>query len=184
MKSLFSHKLVMKLAIVLLIFPVLTALPNDFHTGLSGGIGLPKVPYSGYRLPVSVLVGAFAQQPLAGKWMLRGEAFGLTTIHLGTWNGSDLPLRFNLLWASADGCFRMSGFITSATWLEAGIGWYRLDQKFGNNSAKLGTPGLNIGVLTQQSGFLNRMTFDIRWHLLFNPSPNPQVFTITLGFLL
>jgi hypothetical protein len=184
MKRLFIRKSAMKLAIALSILPVLAVFPGDFHVGLSGGVGLPKVPYSGYRLPVSVLAGAFAQQPLTGKWMLRGEACGLTTIHFGTWNGSDLPLRFNLLWASADGCFRMSGFITSATWLEAGIGWYKLDQRFGDNTAKLGTAGFNVGILTQQTGFLNRTVFDIRWHLLFNPSPNPQVFTITLGFLL
>jgi hypothetical protein len=116
--------------------------------------------------------------------MLRGEAYGLTTIHLGTWNGSDLPLRFNLLWTSADVCYRMSGFITSASWLEAGIGWYRLDQQFGDQTDRRGTPGFAIGVLSQQSGFLNRMMIDIRWHLLFNPSPNPQVFTLTLDFLL
>jgi hypothetical protein len=169
---------------VLTALPILAQMNDGFRIGISGGIGFPKISYTNYRLPVSVLTGIHGQQPLGEKWMLRAETFGLTTIHFGTWNGSHLPLKFNLLWASLNGCFRMTGYFGSSSWLTAGIGGYSLDQRFGEKTARLRTSGINIGLSTRQSGMTNRMLIDIRWHLLFRPSPNPQVFTITLGFLL
>jgi hypothetical protein len=170
--------------LVLVATPILAQGNDGFRIGISGGIGFPKVSYANYRLPVSVLAGIHGQQPMGEKWMLRVETFGLTTINFGTWNGRNLPLKFNLFWASLNGCLRMSGYLGSAAWLTAGIGGYSLDQRFGEKTARVQTPGFNVGVSTQQSGMANRMLVDIRWHLLFRPSPNPQVFTITLGILL
>jgi hypothetical protein len=183
MKQISCRWISLVLGTILAAMPVMAQPSNDFRIGISAGIGFPKISYSSYRFPISVLAGFHAQQALGRQWMLRGEASGLTTIHFGTWSGKDSPLKFNLLWTSINGCYHLSGTIGSSSWFTAGIGAYKLDQLFGVKAAKLRTSGLNIGVLTQQSGMMNRMIFDIRWHLLFHPSPNPQVFTFTIGYL-
>lgn len=153
------------------------------YLGVSIGFGLPKIPISRFRTPISVLGGGFLNYRLGTNMALQLNGYGLYTFSLGTVNAQSGELRFNLLWASMDLQRRLRGVIDEGSFLMAGVGGYRLSQQYDNDEDILNTMGLSIGL--SQWKRLRRVTsiFEIRWHLLFHPSPKPQVVTVNFGIM-
>lgn len=151
--------------------------------GCRFGFGLPKVPYR-YRLPISITGGLLANYQISDKFMIQGDANGLTTFNLGTVDGKDDKLKLDLAWAGLSGMYKIRGKFSMGAYLSVGAGYYRLNQTFNEDHEDLYTYGLNLGISNGNYMRRLKMIYDLRWHLLFDPSPNPQVLTFTLGFLL
>ena len=54
-----------------------------FHAGISAGFGLPKIPFSHFRTPVSVEGGAAMNVRLLNKWLIQLDGYVLHTFSLG-----------------------------------------------------------------------------------------------------
>jgi hypothetical protein len=154
------------------------------HFGLAGGIGLPKIPISHFRTPISFLAGGMIHIPVFAKFGLQVDGYGLTTVSLGTVNNSDAKLTFDLVWGSTALTYQMRGFMESRAAIMAGLGMYRLYQRFDTRKDVLNTLGFNLGLSQWMRPGRRGGFFEIRWHLLFEPSDNPQVLTLTYGILL
>ncbi|HEX9933939.1 MAG TPA: hypothetical protein VGB38_01980, partial [bacterium] len=64
-----------------------------------------------------------------------------------------------------------------------GAGHYSVDQRIDQLADQYRTAGFTLGLesLTQRSAF---STFaGLNWHILFKPSSNPQLMTLTFGLL-
>jgi hypothetical protein len=158
-------------------------LPKRFYGGLSIGVGLPKIPLSHFRAPVSVLGTGMMHYRLDQKIRLQLEGGGLTTFNLGTASREAGTLTFNFLWSSFDVQWRIMGHIRRESFLSAGPGYYQLNQEFDNDKVNLNTFGVNLGLIswTWKNKWIS--LFDLRWHLLFKPKNNPQVLTISFGIV-
>ncbi|MBN2340883.1 MAG: hypothetical protein JXR45_05305 [Deltaproteobacteria bacterium] len=157
---------------------------SRIHAGFAGGIGLPKIPISHFRNPISFLAGGMVNVPVTSKIGFQVDGYALTTVSLGTVNKSDGKLSFNLVWGSANLAYQIRGYMGSHSAVLAGLGLYHLKQQFDNRKDTLDTLGLNIGLsqwmkMRKIGGF-----FEVRWHLLFKPSDSPQVLTLTYGLFL
>jgi hypothetical protein len=157
---------------------------SRIHTGFAGGIGLPKIPISHFRNPISFLAGGMINVPVTAKWGLQIDGYGLTTVSLGTVNKTDGKLTFNLVWGSADLAYQIRGYLGSRSAILVGVGMYHLKQQFDQRKDTLNTLGLNIGISQWMKTRKVGGFFEVRWHLLFKPSDNPQVLTLTYGLLL
>jgi hypothetical protein len=155
-----------------------------FHAGLTAGIGLPKVPLSLFRTPVSVLGTGFVNYRIIKKVVLQVDGNGLTTMDLGTVNNRKAELKFDMLWASLNMMIHLSGIYKRESLLLFGMGKYHLSQRYDNDSDDLNTLGINIGFSNWRKNRRWTSVFEIKWHLLFQPSPNPQVFTFVFGIML
>ena len=155
-----------------------------FHTGISVGFGLPKMPYSHFRMPVSVEGGAALNFRFANKWLIQVDGYGLHTFNLGSASDLEGELRFDLAWVSFELMRSMRGFLRDENFIVAGIGRYHLSQQFDNDKDNLNTMGISLGVADWRHWQRWSMVSEIRWHLLFDPDPKPQVLTVTFGILL
>ena len=153
------------------------------HGGVSAGLGLPKIPFSHFRTPVSLVGSGMLNYRLGRKIVVQVEGGGLTTINLGTAGREQGELKFNFLWSSFDLLWRARGRIRNESFFAGGIGYYQLAQQFDDDKDNLNTMGINLGLISWT--LRNRWTslFDVRWHLLFEPSNNPQVLTLSFGVL-
>ncbi len=162
---------------------------QDFRTGavsvgLYAGFGLPKVSYSVYRPPISVTAGMALQSRVRGRIALRLTGNGLYTFGLGTITDDNYKIRFNTAWADAGLLYRLTGRIFTENYLTFAMGRYTLDQRLEGETNKVTTLGINLGILQLRHHGKWRSTLDVRWHLLFRPSPNPQMLTITFGWII
>jgi len=154
------------------------------HAGLSVGFGLPKIPISPFRSPISVLGGGSLNFRLSRKIALQCDGFGLYTFDLGTGSSQGGKLRFNLTWISLDVLYHLRGLIRSESFVLAGLGGYHLSQQFDEDETILDTMGFNLGLVHWTHWRRWSGVFEVRWHLLFQPSDSPQVLTVTFGLLL
>jgi hypothetical protein len=155
-----------------------------FHAIVTAGFGLPRIPYSHFRTPVSVLGGCALNCRLFGRLYVQGNAAALYTFDMGTATDQEGDLKFNLEWASVDFLYHVRGVIKSNNHVLAGVGRYHLTQRFGNEEDDLMTTGLCLGMVNWRHWTRWSMVTEIRWHLLFEPSSNPQILTVTLGIFL
>ena len=154
------------------------------RASFSAGLGLPKIPISHFRNPVSVLGGGSLNFRLSRKMALQFGGYGLYTFDLGTRSSHEGKLRFDLAWVSLDVLYHLSGVIRSESFVLAGLGDYHLSQQFYEDETVLNTMGLNVGLAYWKHWRRWSSVFEVRWHLLFRPSDNPQVLTLTFGMLL
>lgn len=175
----------------LFLFILLTAsslfgrlLPNVVQPGISAGFGLPQMPPSQYRFPVSVFGKADLHLRLHEKFFIKTDAAAMTSFHLGAINNQKGSFRFDLRYytAALAGRWRSSGRSTGYVYL--GMGKYHLNQEINDSKYNQVTSGLNLGLEYIRMRESLSTTFELGWHLLFHPSPNPQVLTIGFGLLL
>ena len=155
-----------------------------FHAIVTAGFGLPKIPYSHFRTPVSILGGGALNCRMFGRLYVQANAAALYTFNLGTATGNEGDLKFNLQWTSADLLYHVRGVIRTNNLILAGVGRYRLSQRFENEEDDINTTGLCLGLVNWRHWARWSMVTEVRWHLLFEPGSNPQVLTVTLGILL
>lgn len=156
---------------------------QKFEACISTGFGLPKIPVSQYRPPVSLLAGMDMSALLSNKIGLQAGAYALKTFSLGTVNDAPDLLIFDVYWASLALMYQLRGMMEDdRTALLIGGGYYNIDQRFKIRRDKLSTPGFNLGLshVTRHKKYTGK--FEIRWHLLFEPGDNPQWATVTYGF--
>ncbi len=151
--------------------------------GVRFGFGMPKTPYR-YRMPFSVTGGLVLNYHLNEKIKFQADANTLTTFNLGTVDGNDSDLKFNLNWIGLSGMVKMRGKFSVGSYLSLGMGYYQLNQQFDNNTDKLNTYGISLGISNDNAMRKIKTVMDLRWHLLFEPDPQPQLLTIMIGFLL
>ncbi len=156
---------------------------NMFGTGFHIGFGMPKTPYK-YRNPISLTGGLNLHKSIAKRFMLQVNGNALTTFHLGTVNNTDGDLTFDLLWGSVNALYKVSGRFTVNSYIGVGGGLYRLYQKYDNDVTNTDTYGINLGLCSFRPYSRVKTFFDMRWHLIFEPDPMPQLLTVTFGFLL
>jgi len=168
-----------------LCFPLFGQIPlqKRLHGGVSAGVGLPKIPFSHFRTPVSFIGSGMINYRMGKKISVQLEGGGLTTLNLGTAGTEKGDLKFDFLWSSFDLLWRARGEIRNESLIAGGIGYYQLAQQFDEDKDNLNTLGINLGLIGWT--FRNRWTtlFDVRWHLLFKPNNNPQVLTLSFGIL-
>jgi hypothetical protein len=152
--------------------------------GFAAGLGLPRIPIARFRSPVSIAGGVFMPVRLHQKLLMQGSGFGLYTFDLGTVDSQSGTLKFNLYGAAVDVGYNIRGAMRNETFIIAGAGLYRLSQQFDDIHDNVSTAGICFGLLNWLHRGRMSMIVDIRWHLLFNPSPNPQLATILLGIKL
>lgn len=158
---------------------------RTLSASLTFGMGLPKIPFSEFRTPISVLGGASIHVRLVERLMAQLSGYGLYSFSLGTVNIEGTgDLKFNLLYTDADMLYRILSRGMSESFVAGGIGIYNLNQQFNLDVDKLTTLGMNIGIVQWSTTRRMKYTFEVKWHLLFKPSPTPQVLTLTFGFLL
>lgn len=155
-----------------------------FHVTLSGGFGLPKINYSDFRTPVSILGGAGLNLRVLQNWSIQADGYALKTYSLGTGSGRDLDIKFNLMWGSFAILRHLRGVYQHENFILAGIGRYHLNQVFTERKDELNTMGASLGMVDWRHWQRWSMVTEIRWHILFEPDPKPQVLTITIGILL
>lgn len=163
---------------------VLSQTGKPFEACVSAGIGLPKIPISQYRSPISLLAGVDVTAKLTQKIGIQAGGYGLTTISMGTVNNAEDNLNYDLMWTSMSLLYQLRGAMQDRSMLILGGGYYKLDQQFDLRRDKLTTAGFNLGlshIMTHRK-FSGKLEF--RWHLLFKPSDNPQILTITYGILM
>ena len=157
---------------------------KDFHASLSVGFGLPKVPFSHFRTPFSVLGGGAVNLRIIGRWHIQANGYGLHTFNLGTASGGDGELKFDVVWGSLDIFRQLRGVYRHSNFLLAGAGRYHLIQRFNDSRDDVNTMGICLGLVDWRHFKRWSMVTEIRWHLLFEPDPKPQILTVTLGILL
>jgi len=155
-----------------------------FHVGLSAGMGLPQIPISEFRSAISVTGGGLANLRISSNWMIQADLYGLYSFGLGTMTGTKKKLKFNLLWGSMNLMYAIRKTITGESFVSMGFGQYNLDQCFGTEELSLKTAGMNIGIINHRHWRRVSGVFEIKWHLLFRPSSNPQCLVMTLGFMI
>lgn len=157
------------------------SLPN---AGLAAGIGLPKIPLTHFRMPVSLTGKGFLDWQWHSRFGSHMDIGALTTFSLGTTDGRNGKLRFDLIWTTLNLTYRLRGDFRNTSHLVMGGGMYFLSQKFDDDTDSRKTPGLDIGLTNLRQGRGIAMYWGLRWHLLFNPDPKPQVAILTFGLLL
>ncbi|NQT26732.1 hypothetical protein HQ585_15355 [candidate division KSB1 bacterium] len=162
----------------------LYAAPRPISFGVSAGIGLPKIPLSQFRSPISVLASGMTHVSFTEKWGIQVDGNALTTFSLGTVNKVDSDLQFDIYWGSVSLTYKLKGLMRNRSNLIAGIGNYYLTQQFNHGKEEIQTTGMNLGISSWMTHRRWRGYFEARWHLLFKPSENPQVLTVTYGWLL
>jgi hypothetical protein len=155
-----------------------------FHVSLSGGFGLPKIPFSHFRTPISVLGGTALNMRLFDNWLVQVDGYALYTFNMGTASGEGGELKFNVAWATFDLLRHLRGVYRHSNFILAGVGRYHLMQQFESQKDDLNTTGICLGLVDWRHWKRFSMVTEIRWHLLFDPSPQPQILSITLGILL
>jgi len=157
---------------------------KTWRGGITAGVGLPKMPLSTFRNPISIMGGGFVNYRMAHSFLLQVEGYGLYTFNFGTVDNSDGTLRYNMVWTSLTAMKGVQGPGRHETFIAVGVGGYHLNQQFNAKKDDINTAGINIGLINWWP--MRRIPFvaDFRWHLLFKPDPNPQVFMIHFGFLL
>ena len=154
------------------------------HAGPQIGFGLPKIPFSEFRAPISVLGGGFVYCHLFHRFGIEASGYGLYTFNLGSPSGRTSELKFNLTWGSVDILYNVRRRLNNRSFIFAGLGQYYLDQQMNEDIENLTTTGLCLGIANWRYGKKIRLVNEIRWHLLFHPDPKPQILTVTLGLLL
>lgn len=158
--------------------------PQRVHAGIAAGFGLPSNFYSRFRSPISVLGGGLLNYRVANAYVLQVDGYGLYTFNLGTIDGRGGELRFNLLWTSLDLLRSMKRAAKGESFVAGGVGAYHLSQQFDANETIVNTAGFQLGLVDWRQHARWRSVVEIRWHLLFRPTSNPQVLTVTFGVLL
>lgn len=153
------------------------------HASLSAGFGLPKIPFSHFRTPVSVEGGAAMNFRLLNKWLVQLDGYVLHTFSLGTASREEGELQFDVNWVSLNIMRSMRRGFRNENFISAGFGKYFLTQQFDNDKEKIETYGISLGIANWTHWTRWSMVSEIRWHLMFDSTPKPQVLTITLGML-
>lgn len=161
----------------------LNAESGPVHFGAAAGIGLPKIPVSHFRTPLSVLAGGMGHVSVAERFGIQLDGYALTTFSLGTVNRAGGDLQFDILWGSLAMSYRFRGFMNNRSAVLAGFGRYHLVQQFDFDREVVRTGGVNLGLSNWMIRPTWRGMFEVRWHLLFRPSENPQMLTLTLGWI-
>lgn len=156
---------------------------RSFHSGVSLGLGLPKIPLSYYRSPISIMGGGMINIRIIRKVALQCNGYGLKTFSLGTVSNQKDRLRFDMVWGSLDILAHLRGVIQNEQFLLVGIGTYSLFQRFNKTDESVTTLGTCLGVSNIHYGVKMKTFFELRWHLLYNLDPKPQVLTVTYGLL-
>ena len=173
--------------LILILFFVVynfTFAERRIRVGPCVGFGLPKIPISHFRNPISLVGGAAFNCRITNRLVLQLDGEGLTTFSLGTIDQSEGKLRYNQVWSSFDLLYRIKGSIRNESFILIGSGFYHLSQQFDNKEDDINTSGVNLGLVTwMHRGRITRFV-DFRWHLLFEPNPNPQVLAVTFGIML
>ena len=157
---------------------------SHIRAGFSVGLGLPKIPLSYFRTPFSILGGGHLNYRVNRKLALMGGGYGLYTFNMGTASGQKSELRFNLLWGSLTFAYQINDNIDKESFLLLGFGEYHLSQQFSREETVLDTPGFNLGLSMWKHRRRLSTVFEVKWHLLFRPSNNPQILTLTFGIIL
>jgi hypothetical protein len=164
-----------------------TAQVNSYktiHIGLYAGMGLPRVPFSIYHPPISILGGGMINVQIMRRFLFQLDGLGLYTINLGTLTGEKKEFRYNVYGGSLNLLYAIRRTFSNDTFITIGFDDFFLSQKFDVEEDILTTTGMNLGLVywkhhERWSGLL-----ELRWHLLFNPTPNPQMLIITFGVLM
>lgn len=182
MKRFQTVQLTVVLCLLITCMPVFAE--KRIHSGCGAGFGLPKIPLSRYRSPVSITAGLFINYRILNRLAVQTDGGILTTFSLGTVDQTDSPLRYDQWWTSLSCLYRLRGAVRNESFVAAGGGLYHLSQQFDNDEDALYTAGMNLGIVNWHRTGWGRSYLDVRWHLLFQPSPNPQVLTLTFGIML
>lgn len=154
--------------------------------GMAAGFGLPRVPLSPFRSPVSILGGGLINLGLMPRVRTQINAYGLYTFNLGRIDAQEGKLRFNLAWISGELMYRLLGRYRGESFISAGMGFYDLSQQFGLAEDHIQTAGLCLGIAQWMGrGSKIKSLVEVKWHLLFKPKDGlPQILTVTLGIFL
>ena len=90
---------------------------------------------------------------------------------------------FNMIWGNLCLDYKLRASLHSESHVSTGIGYYNLYQQFDDDKDQVNTAGFTIGVITNRFGTKIISQFEVRWHLLFKPEPNPQVLTVKFGLV-
>jgi len=156
---------------------------NLFNPGINIGIGLPKIPISHYRTPVSVCGGIVTYVGIASRFAFNVSGNALYTLNLGSVLEGKSTLKFNMIWANVCLDYTLKASMHSESHVSSGIGYYNLFQQFDDDKDTVNTAGFTVGIITNRIGRKTISQFEVRWHLLFEPEPNPQVLTVKFGFV-
>lgn len=157
---------------------------RNMHFGIYAGLGLPRVPFSIYIPPISLAGGGMVNVRIAKRFMLQMDGFGLHTISLGTVTDQKKELRFNVYGMSLNALYPVKRGFASETFITIGIDRSHISQLFDDEEDVLTTTGLNLGLVYWRHHSRWNSLLQLRWHLYFQPSPNPQMLLITFGILL
>ena len=180
---------ILSLIIICIVFStiLLNASPSEnrtIHPNLSFGIAYPQIPLSQFRPPIGVTGNLGMQWRFLNKWAFHVSGSGLKTFNFGTVTSKKATLKFNVLWISADLKYAINDNFQKVSFVSAGTGYYHLNRQLDRDMDEVTTPGLCLGFSHNTSHRKHSTIFEIRWHLLFKPEDNPQILTITYGFLL
>ena len=157
---------------------------RNVHAGFTGGIGFPNTQISNFRYPISVLGGCFVNFRLLRNYVVQFDGYGLYTFNLGTIDNQGGKLRFNMGWASVDLMRRLRMTADTESFITIGIGGYHLYQAQNEDEKSTTTVGMSLAMMGWSYKAQTSTVFELRWHILFNPDPKPQVLTLTFGLML
>ncbi len=155
-----------------------------FHAGLHLGLGLPKIPVSQWRSPISVTGGINSSIRFSHRWAAQISGDGLYTINLGSIDSREGELRFDLFWVSCDLLILMRGGTKNEAFFTVGGGAFSLSQRFDREYTRTNTGGISLGLVNWTHHNRFSSVLEVKWILLFKPNPNPQIASITFGVML
>jgi len=175
---------ILKRVVVLLILFQTHYISGQIRPSIYAGIGLPKIPVNQIsgRSPFSFTGGAEITIPIFRKNIIQIHGNGLYSIDLGSAIDAHKDFKFNLLWAGIDFGYSVRNNPMNRSSVIAGISRYALSQIWEDDKDDLSTFGMSFGLSNLKMGIKHSTIFEIRWHLLFNPNPMPQVLTIIFGY--
>jgi len=88
-----------------------------------------------------------------------------------------------MIWAGIDIGYSIRTSPMNRSSIIAGIGLYSLSQLWNDTEENVQTAGMSLGLSNMRYKFRHGTLFEIKWHLLFEPDPMPQVLTVTIGYV-
>jgi hypothetical protein len=159
-------------------------LPEPVGLAASGGFGLPQIPTSRYRGALSILGNGSVRIRLHPRWMLKTEASALTSFSLGTTHDGQGRFQYDTQSATVSPMWAWKRSDRTPSYFYGGWGRYHFIQQIDAQRVDISTSGIRLGAEFHRTHRWCTTFTDLSWHMLFEPSENPQILTVSFGIIL
>ena len=155
-----------------------------FLYGFNLGIGFPRIPQEKFQSPFALTGGLSCQYRLNWQYQLRFSASGLKTYQFGKIHGQQEDLKFNTTGLSLDVLRKLRGLWDEEYYFLAGGGREWIYENIPGAPDQIESTSVRLGFISFYHFEQFSTAVEMTWKILIMDTEDPQVFLITLGFLL